>query len=187
MSRVRGEKMSARDELEEKFLEKGFNDYKWIDPKKIVVSQWVRMKCMFGCPEYGRNASCPPNTLTVSECEKFFQDYTQAAVFHFPKKVAKPEDRHAWTKKLNMSLLELEKNVFLSGHRKAFLLFMDSCGLCEQCTGNRQTCKQPRLSRPTPEGLAVDVYATVRQLGYPIEVLKDYSETMNRYAILLIE
>ena len=55
-------------DLEEKFLEKGFDDFKWIDPKKIVVSQWVRMKCIFGCWEYGRNASCPPNTPSVSEC-----------------------------------------------------------------------------------------------------------------------
>jgi len=35
--------------------------------------------------------------------------------------------------------------------------------------------------------MAIDVFATVRKLGYPIEVLKDYSEEMNRYAILLIE
>lgn len=31
-----------------------YSDYKWINPKKIVVSQWVRMKCKFGCGEYGR-------------------------------------------------------------------------------------------------------------------------------------
>ncbi|WXG44437.1 MAG: DUF2284 domain-containing protein [Promethearchaeati archaeon SRVP18_Atabeyarchaeia-1] len=179
--------MTARSALEGLFLRKGFNDFKWIDPAKIIVSQWVRMKCTFGCPEYGRNASCPPNTPSVPECEKFFKEYKESVVFHFPKKVDKPEDRHAWTKKVSLSLLELEREVFLSGYRKAFLLVMDSCGLCEECTGNRQTCKQPRLSRPTPEALAVDVFATVRQIGYPIEVLRDYSETMNRYAIMLIE
>lgn len=176
-----------KGDLEGKFLKRGFSDFKWIDPKKIVVSNWVRMKCMYGCKEYGRNASCPPNTPSVPECEKFFQEYKEAVIFHFPKRVKKPEDRHAWTKEINRGLLELEKDVFLSGYRKAFLLFMDSCGLCEQCTGSRQTCRQPRLSRPTPEGMAVDVFATVRQIGYPIEVLKDYSDTMNRYAILMIE
>jgi hypothetical protein len=35
--------------------------------------------------------------------------------------------------------------------------------------------------------MAVDVFSTVRQLGYPIQVLRDYSETMNRYAFLLVE
>lgn len=179
--------MATRNDLESKFLKSGFSDFKWIDPKKIIVSQWVRMKCTFGCPEYGRNASCPPNTPSVPECEKFLQEYKEAVVFRFPKKVDKPEDRHAWTKKVNLSLLGLEREVFLSGHRKAFLLVMDSCGLCEQCTADRKTCKQPRLSRPTPEALAIDVFATVRQIGYPIEVLRDYAETMNRYAIMLID
>jgi predicted metal-binding protein len=145
------------------------------------------MKCTFGCPDFGRNASCPPNTPPVSECERFLREYEEAVVFHFLKKVDKPEDRHAWTKKVNLSLLDLEREVFLSGHRKAFLLVMDSCSLCEQCAGDRKACKQPRLSRPTPEAMAIDVFATVRQIGYPIEVLRNYSETMNRYAILLVE
>jgi predicted metal-binding protein len=181
-----GENMTARDELERIFLKNGL-DFKWIDPKKIVVSNWVRMKCMYGCPDYGRVASCPPNTPSIPECQKFFQEYNDAVVFHFEKRVAKPEDRHAWTREVNSSLLKIEREVFLSGHRKAFLLFMDSCELCEKCTGKRETCKQPKLSRPTPEALGVDVYATVAQIGYPIQVLKDYSEKMNRYAFLMIE
>ena len=40
-------------------------DYKWIDPQKIIVAQWVRMKCMFGCGEYGHGGTCPPNTPSV--------------------------------------------------------------------------------------------------------------------------
>jgi hypothetical protein len=43
------------------------------------------------------------------------------------------------------------------------------------------------LSRPTPDALAVDVFSTVRKLGYPIEVLSDYDQEMNRYAFLLID
>jgi hypothetical protein len=35
--------------------------------------------------------------------------------------------------------------------------------------------------------MAMDVFATVRKLGYPIEVLTDYDQAMNRYAFLLIE
>jgi hypothetical protein len=38
-----------------------------------------------------------------------------------------------------------------------------------------------------PEGLAVDVFSTVRKLGYPIQVLPDYKQTMNRYSFLMIE
>lgn len=175
-----------KSKLEALFKKHGYKDFKWIDPEEIIVSQWVRMKCVFGCGEYGRNASCPPNVPSVSECERFFQEYSHAAIFHFEKKVDKPEDRHAWSRKVNLKLVKLEREVFLSGYERAFLLFMDSCCICEECSAERGTCEKPRLSRPSPEAMAVDVYTTVRKLGYPIEPLTDYSQSMNRYAFLMI-
>jgi predicted metal-binding protein len=180
-------KKPERKQLQALFEKHGYTDWKWIDPADIVVAQWVRMKCMFGCGEYGRNASCPPNTPSVPECRQFFDDYDTAAIFHFQQTFEKPEDRHAWTKKVNEELVSLERETFLSGYPKAFLLFMDSCGLCDECAGKREGCKNPRKARPTPEGMAVDVYTTVRQYGFPIQVLADYSQAMNRYAFLLIE
>ncbi len=179
--------MIDRSELEKKFMEFGFKDFRWIDPKKIVVSQWVRMKCRYGCDEYGHNAACPPNAPSIPECERFFREYKDIAVFHFSKKVDKPEDRHDWTKRVCSELLKLERDIFLSGHRKAFLLFLDSCHFCADCASQRVACKLPKMARPTPEALGMDVFTTVRQIGYPIEVLSEYHQTMNRYAFLLIE
>jgi predicted metal-binding protein len=164
-----------------------YKDFKFIDPENIVVSQWVRMKCMYGCGEYGQNASCPPNVPTVSECERFFREYSTAVIFHFDRKVDKPEDRHAWSKKLNTKLAKLERKVFLSGYERAFLLYMDSCCICAECLRERENCKEPRLSRPSPEAMAMDVFTTVRQFGFPIEVRTDYSQKMDRYAFLMIE
>jgi predicted metal-binding protein len=179
--------MSDRHKLEEIFHRHGYSDFKWIDPKEFVIAHWVRMKCIFGCKEYGRVASCPPNVPPVEECQKFFLDYNKAAVFHFSKVVAKPEDRHEWTKGLNLKLLDLEREVFTSGYEKAFLLFLDSCGFCRSCRPTREECKEPQLARPSPEALAMDVFSTVRKVGYPIEVLSNYAQEMNRYAFLLVE
>jgi predicted metal-binding protein len=81
----------------------------------------------------------------------------------------------------------LEREVFLSGHQRAFLLFMDSCCLCAECPGTRAGCRSPKLARPTPEAMGMDVFSTVRQCGYPIQVLSDYSQPMNRYAFLLMD
>jgi predicted metal-binding protein len=145
------------------------------------------MKCRFGCPEYGRNAACPPNTLEVQESREFFSEYGEAVIFHFSQKLEDPETRHAWTKGINKRLVNLEREVFITGYRKAFMLYMDSCYLCEECAADRLECNHPRLSRPAPEAMAVDVFETVRRYGYPIEVLSDYSEEMNRYAILLVD
>ena len=179
--------MFNRKQLEQAFLKHRLKDFKWIDPQDIVVSQWVRMKCTFGCREYGKNAACPPNTPQVDECRSFFREYKECVVFHFQKKLNEPEDRHEWGKTVNEKLLSLEREVFLAGNPKTFLLFMDSCNLCIDCAEQRVKCKQKRLSRPAPEAMAVDVFSTVRKIGFPIEVLPDYSETMNRYAFLLIE
>lgn len=179
--------MADRNELQTLFKKHGFTDFKWIDPRSIVVAEWVRMKCTFGCGEYGHNATCPPNVPSVAECREFFSDYTEAAVFRFEKAVEKPEDRHAWTRTVNQALLRMEREVFLSGYRKAFLLFMDSCTLCADCSGARAECKNPKSARPTAEAMGMDVYATVWQIGYPIQVLSDYSQAMNRYAFLMVE
>ena len=142
---------------------------------------------MFGCDEYGRMACCPPNVPPINECREFFSDYKDAVIFHFEKTVDKPEDRYEWTTKINQELIKLEREVFVLGYQKAFLLFMDSCCLCTECSPKREGCKFPELSRPGPESMGIDVFTTVRKYGFPIKVLSDYTKKMNRYAFLLIE
>lgn len=179
--------MADRKSLETIFRQHGFEDFRWLDPKEIIVAQWVRMKCMFGCAGYGKNACCPPNVPSVEECRAFFQEYAKGVIFHFAHAVEKPEDRHQWSKGINTKLSALEREVFLAGHNKAFLLFMDSCSLCGDCDRDRTACANPRTARPSLESMAVDVFGTVREYGYSIDVLTDYSDIMNRYAFLLIE
>jgi predicted metal-binding protein len=82
--------------------------------------------------------------------------------------------------------LNLNFNYFMSGYERAFLLFINSCSICPDCAEKKEDCKNPRIARPSPEAMAVDVYSTVRQFGFPIHVLSEYSQEMNRYAFLLI-
>ena len=114
-------------------------------------------------------------------------EYDQAVVFHLEKRVENPGDRASWAKGMHLELCKLEREVFLAGYYKTFLISFDCCRLCQDCPGNRLECKNPKLARPGADALGIDVFATVRGLGYPIQVLKDYSETMNRYAFLLVE
>lgn len=164
----------------------GYKDFKWIEPQRIIVAQWVRMKCMFGCGEYGRGGACPPNTPSVAECERFFSEYAYAVILHFEGQMDNPEDRHAWSARINANLLKLERDVFLAGFERAFVLFMDSCGFCKACSGNRETCEQPRMARPAPEAMAVDVYQTVRRFGFEINVRTDTKQKMDRFAFLMV-
>jgi predicted metal-binding protein len=179
--------MKNQDALDNVFRSHGFNRFSWINAADIVVAQWVRVKCMFGCWEYGQSATCPPNVPSVEECERFFREYEDAVLFHFPKTVPDPQERYEWSKQVDLDLVQVEREVFLAGYRKAFLLAMGSCSLCAECTKERDTCKNMKSARPTAEAFAVDLFATVQKYGYPIKVVEDYDEEMNRYAILLIQ
>jgi predicted metal-binding protein len=165
----------------------GFHDFKWIEAKEIVVAQWVRFKCMFGCPTYGTKASCPPEVPSIAECREFFREYQRAILIHIDKKLDNADDRDEWGKEINNQLLEIEKSIFLSGYRKVFLLFMDECHLCKDCSVVRENCHYKKLSRPCPEALGVDVFETAHKYNFPIEVLKDFKDQMNRYSIILID
>jgi len=173
--------------LEEIFERYDFIDYHWINASQIEVAHWVRFKCTFGCSSFGKKGSCPPQVPSVEECRAFFSEYDQAVIFHIAKKVERPEDRVLWSREVSKELLKVEREVFWAGYHKAFMLFMDECRLCSSCTGERESCINKEDSRPGPESLAVDVFSTVRSVGYPIEVLSSYDQEMNRYAFLMVE
>jgi predicted metal-binding protein len=85
-----------KEGLETLFRDHGFSDFKWISARDIVVAQWVRYRCMFGCPNYGKSATCPPNVPPVEDCRRMMSEYSHAVVFHFEKEVEKPQDRKPW-------------------------------------------------------------------------------------------
>jgi predicted metal-binding protein len=163
------------------------SDFRWIQPRSIITGHWVRVKCMYGCPRYGQKACCPPEVPSVAECSNFFKEYKSGLFFHFSRKLKKLEMRFSWYREINRKVLALEREAFLSGFYKAFALPPATCSLCGRCRENKRECRQPLASRPTLEAFCVDVYATARKMGYPIQVLKGYEEEMNRFGLLLVE
>ena len=172
--------------IEKYLIEKGLNDFKWINPKDIIVAQWVRVKCEFGCADYGLG-TCPPNTPTVNECDSFFKEYEKGLIIRLSKSADKDKYPSAWSNEMTNKLLEMERTIFLDGFHKVFLLNQTCCCLCSDCSGNRFDCKDKKNSRPSPEAFAVDVYQTVRNSGLDINVVKENPSEMHRIAILLIE
>ncbi|MBW6492408.1 MAG: DUF2284 domain-containing protein [Lentimicrobium sp.] len=83
-------------------------------------------------------------------------------------------------------LLDIEREIFLTGYHKVFLLNQSCCSLCKDCSHNRIDCKDKSKSRPSPESFAVDVYETVKKVGLEINVVYENPAEINRIAILLI-
>ena len=175
------------EKISELAREHGFTDFKWINPSQIVTGYWVRTKCAFGCRSYGRKACCPPQLPSPEECRNLFDEYRKGLFFHMIKKVKEPNRRYSWSREVNPKALAFERDVFLLGFHKAFIFLPAPCNICIECRSEKSECVNPSLARPTLEAYCVDVFATARKLGYPIQVLKKYTEEMNRYGALLIE
>ena len=177
--------MIPKEKIEAILAEQELTDYRWISPKEIVVSQWVRVKCTFGCSDYG-TGTCPPHTPSVTECERFFSEYQTGLIIRLSIYADKNDYPSDWSKAMTTKLLETERKIFISGHQKVFLLNQTCCSICKTCVGNRHDCKDKSHSRPSPESFAVDVYQTARNAGYDLNVVTNPGE-MNRIAIILIE
>jgi len=175
-----------KEKIESYIQELGLSDFKWIDPKEISVAQWVRVKCEFGCSDYGLG-TCPPNTPRVNECRDFFKEYSLGLVIRLTKSADKNNYPSEWSREMTTKLLELERKIFLEGFQKAFLLNQTCCFVCKDCPGDRLNCKDKRNSRPSPEAFAVDVYKTIRDIGMEINVVKENPAEINRIAIVLID
>ncbi len=178
--------MIDKRQIEGVFKKFELNDYRWFNPTEIVTGHWVRMKCMFGCSEYG-NAACPPNVPSLDECRAFFNEYETGVLFRFSTLADKEKYPMDWTHDLQNRLVECEKSVFLLDYRKSFLLNMTGCVQCKECKQDRVRCVNKRSARPNPEAFGIDVYATVRKAGYDLHVVTESPAEMNRFAFLLIE
>jgi predicted metal-binding protein len=152
----------------------GALEAKLIDAASIVTAPWVRWKCRYGCSGYNTSLCCPPHSPTYLETQAVIASYKFAILAHF--------------KKAGIStsvMCELERRIFLAGYYRAFGMGTGPCRLCKKC--NLTRCVHTEQTRPAMEACGIDVYATVRANGYPINVVKEYTDDANFYGLVLIE
>jgi predicted metal-binding protein len=166
----------------EKAVELGAKDARVIKTDSIVTAAWVRWKCRYGCSGYGSSLCCPPNSPTYLETRDLVDCYENALLVHFTEDI---ESAAEGPKDPTGVIALLERDFFLAGYFKAFALGAGPCRLCAECTMKK--CRHAESARPSMESCGIDVFSTVRINGYSVEVLKDESDQMNRFCIVLIE
>ena len=154
--------------------ELGVAEAKVIDPASIATAPWVRLKCQFGCGGYNASLCCPPHTPTPEQTRRVIDCYQRAVLIHCKPGVDVKE-----------LVATLEREVFLAGHYKALALGCGGCGLCEEC--NLHSCIHADRVRPSMEACGVDVFATARANGFPIEVVIGRSCDQNYYGVVLVD
>ncbi len=158
----------------DKAKEFGALEAKLIKAETIKTGAWVRMKCHFGCDGYNKSFCCPPHTPTPRETQEVIDCYETALLVHC-KRDTRP----------TKVVVKLESEIFLAGYYKALAYGAGPCMLCKEC--NIQQCEHPERTRPSMESCGIDVYATARANGFPIEVVKDKTCEQNYYGLVLIE
>lgn len=161
-------------ELEILARKMGGREARLISPADVFTPGWVRLKCQYGCDVYGRCLTCPPFSPKPEETRKILDGYKKVLLVHF-----RPD---AEVKKI---MVKLEREVFLQGFYRAFALGAGPCYLCKTC--NLKQCRYPDKARPSMESAGIDVFATARKAGFPIEVLDSYDCRPNYYGLLLVE
>ena len=154
----------------------GMIDPKLIRVKDIVLGEWVRWKCKYGCPDYGMWLTCPPYSPTPTETRALLKEYKRALLFRM-----KPD------KGKLKSLAKLERAIFLEGHRKALAFSGGHCNLCSTCNIPSRICRKPEIARPSMEACGIDVFETARRAGYQISILKDRNSEFTYFGMVLVD
>jgi len=128
----------------------------------------------FGCGGYGRCLTCPPHSPTPERTRRMLDEYRAAYVIWWGKD---SPDRE--------TLGEIEREVFLQGHWRAFMFACGPCGLCSPCP-LEYPCRHPRAARPAMEASGIDVYETAHRAGLPIEVVTCHEDVPNFYSLLMV-
>lgn len=153
-----------------------------VSASHVATAAWVRLRCQYGCSEYGQCLTCPPHSPTPDSTRAMLDEYETAILLHGSE-----------TQPLRKIARALEQAVFLAGHYKAFAFLCGPCRLCKTCVvvrgrrGKPATCRHPEHARPAMEAAGIDVFATARAAGLPIEVVRSTDSPQNYYALVLVE
>jgi predicted metal-binding protein len=165
--------MSER-EIVKAALELGAKAAKIVSPRKVTTGHWVRWKCCYGCTGYQSSLMCPPFTPSPEQTRAMLDQYKRAVLFEAgkgePKKIA----------------VSLEEKFFLQGYYKAFGLGSGPCHLCKTCAFE-DGCRNPMIARPSMEGCGIDVFATARDHGFTINVVRGHNDAQHYFGLVLID
>lgn len=163
-------------------VELGAAAAKTVPAKSVRLDERVRLKCMVPrCHLYGESANCPPHTPPIEEMRKVLSLYTRAIVFKvdvLPKEDFIDDEK--WhvnhmkhQKKVHDIVSAIEALAFNDGHYLAAGFAAGGCktALCagQYCQAlDSGRCRFPLKSRPSMEGVGIDVFNLAARLGWEI-------------------
>jgi predicted metal-binding protein len=170
--------------IAERALSWGVLDVRAIPTGAIALAEWVRLKCHYGCPSYGKRLDCPPNEFTLDLTRRLLAEYRRALIVKLRRLPRyQPEGSGL--------VHRLERELFLAQFYRAFAIGAGSCGQCpDECVRLPGRCPQPHQIRPAAESLGINWFATLRNVGWEIRVLdrRDPADELPpSYSLVLVD
>jgi hypothetical protein len=97
--------------LLQRALELGAEKAKIIDTETVVLADWVRWKCQYGCPLFEKDPFHPPLAPDAASTKKVLGEYTRAILLNGPN-----------GQTLTEAAVRLEGEAYHRGYYKAFAL-----------------------------------------------------------------
>jgi predicted metal-binding protein len=178
---------SDMEKYRTKALELGAADAKIIRASDVVVDERVRLKCAVPrCHLYGESANCPPYTPQPDEMRKVLRKYRTAILFKTevsPKSdFVDDEQWHVGHMAHQRTIHEIASGIEALAFNDGYYLAAGfAAGGCKTalCAGqvcqflDSGRCRYPLKSRPSMEGVGIDVYDIATRVGwdiYPIAI-----------------
>ena len=178
------------DRLLAKSRKYGLNEVVPFGVEKILVAEWVHLKCRYGCAKYNTNWCCPPATPNPDKVRKILDEYRLALLLvgsaKCPDFYRNNKRKRAMQVRCWKGTVSLERMLFLAGYYKAFSLVGECCALCETCA-YPDDCRFPQEKRPSVESFSIDVIGTLRNVGINPTVAENADDVFSYYAIILLE
>lgn len=167
------ERESIKSALVREALDLGAADAKVFTIEDICFDPRTLLKCFFGCP--GGYHYCPgpkdaSNALTYSGLIKKYQ---------WGVIISSPDLRTG-----QKITLALESRAFLAGHYFAF--GATECATCKTCSFP-EPCRDKKRQRIPLYALGIDVYKTVRGLGWELEVVQQKGGPAKNITAVFVE
>ena len=153
----------------------GFHDVLEISPDSVMVSEFPKNKCRFGCSSFDEK-HCEANDMSLEETKNLLSGYKKA----FLIKGEPP------TGDFQKKILQAEKLAFITGYHKAFVFWAGPCTICLNCDPEIP-CKNTKNRRPSMEGAGIDVFQTVRNNGEVLKTIGEEDTMIKYYGLLLLE